>query len=214
MNFRTSFIAAAFLILGGCATTTTELVSVALDKQSAGHFNNIMIMAISDNQQVRTTVEQSLAGKISSTGTQATSASDYIPGNLTSLSKEDLRSKAEQAVQQNGADAVLVATLIDNSVREEYTPPQVNQVAIPVVEPRFGNYVGMQYDTVMMPGYFSSQQEVYVQTTLFDASTGQAVWKAQSKTINPLSLEKGVENFTNVMVPRLNSDGMLSGGRN
>lgn len=212
MNFRTSFIAAAALFIGGCATTTTELVSVALDKESAGHFNNIMVMAISDNQQVRETVEQSLSGEIAGTGTQTMNASDYLSGNLASMSKDELRDMAKQAVEENGADAVLVATLIDNDVRDQYTPPQVNQVAIPVVEPRFGSYVGMQYDTVMMPGYFTSQQEVYVQTMLFDVATGKAVWKAQSKTINPLSLERGVENFSSVMVPRLKSDGMLSGG--
>ncbi|SFM13161.1 hypothetical protein [Marinobacter zhejiangensis] len=212
MNIRMSLIAAAFMILAGCTTTTTDLLSVALDKQSPGQFEKIMVMAISDNEQVRTIVEQSLAGKIASTGTVALAASDYVPGHLASMDKETLHRHAEEAIRENGADAVLVTTLIDNSVRDQYTPPQVNQVAMPVVEPRFGNYVGMQYETVMMPGYFTSLQEVYIQTTLFDTATGHAVWKAQSKTINPVSLEDGVKNFSNVMVPRLESDGMLGGG--
>lgn len=211
MNIKLGFIAAAMVVLGGCATTTTDLLSVALDKESEGHFERVMVMAISDNEQVRLTVEQSLSAKIAGTGTEALNASDYVSGHLASMDKDELRSRAAEAIAANGADAVLVTTLIDNSVREEYTPPQVNQVAIPVVEPRFGNYVGMQYDTVMMPGYFTSLQEVYLQTTLFDTATGKAVWKAQSKTINPVSLEDGVENFTGVMVPRLQRDGMLAG---
>lgn len=212
MNIKLGFIAAAMVVLSGCATTTTDLLSVALDKESEGHFDNVMVMAISDSEQVRLIVEESLAERIASTGTGALSASDYVSGHLASMDKDELRRKAEQAVEANGADAVLVTTLIDNSVRDEYTPPQVNQVAVPVVEPRFGNYVGMQYDTVMMPGYFTSLQEVYIQTTLFDTATGQAVWKAQSKTINPVSIEDGVETFTRVLVPRLQADGMLAEG--
>ncbi|MDX1457821.1 MAG: hypothetical protein R3276_09540 [Marinobacter sp.] len=212
MKLRLPIAAVMILLLSGCASTQTELVSVSLDKDSPGQFSKVLVLAISGDQLVRQTVEQSLADRINGTGAETVIASQYITGDLESLGKEELRQQAQQVVLNTQADSVLVASLIRDEVREEYVAPQANQVAVPTVEPRFGPYVGYHYDTVVTPGYFTSHREVFVQTSLFDAQTGHVVWRAQSKTINPASLQQGVDDFSHIMTDRLWDDGMLAGG--
>ncbi len=201
------------LLLSACASSQTELVSVSLDRDSPAHYRKVLILAISSDHQVRQTVERSLANRIGETGTDTVIASQYITGDLEALGLEELRQQALQVVLKTRADSVLVASLLRDEVREEYVAPQASQVAVPNVEPRFGPYVGYHFDTVVTPGYFTSQREVFVQTSLFYVDTGHVVWRAQSKTINPSSLQQGVDDFSDVMTNRLWNDGMLAGGR-
>jgi hypothetical protein len=63
---------------------------------------------------------------------------------------------------------------------------------------------------VILPGYFDKNREVFVQTSVFDASNGKAVWRAQSKTINPTDLTSSVSAFSNLLVNRLVKDGMIT----
>ncbi|MDC0662738.1 hypothetical protein [Marinobacter sp. SS21] len=213
MSVRLTTALTLTLILSACASSQTELVSVSLDRDSQAHYRKVLVLVISGDQQVRRTVEQSLANRIGKTGTETVVASQYITGDLEVLGVEELRQQALQVVLKTRADSVLVASLLRDEVREEYVAPQASQVAIPTVEPRFGPYVGYHYDTVVTPGYFTSQREVFVQTSLFDVDTGHVVWRARSKTINPSSLQQGVDDFSNVMTNRLWNDGMLAGGR-
>lgn len=209
MRFKLICLAFIALLLTGCASQT-ELLSVSMDKENQNQFSKILVLSISGNDKVRKTLETKLADTITKNGVAAQPAFAQIPGDLTELSKAELLAKVEEVVKTTGADAVLVAMLLKNEVREQYIAPQVNQVAVPS-NMGFGPYVGYHYDTVLMPGYFSSQREVYVQTSLFDAASHDAVWRAQSKTINPSSLEKGVDDFSSVLVKRMKKDGMLKG---
>lgn len=198
-------------LLSGCATNT-ELLSVSRDKESNGAFSTVFVIAISDNEDVRSTVEQSLAARIANAGAKAVISTKVMPGQLASMSKDELRAKAEEAVKSSGADSALVAILLKDEVREDYLPPTMQQYPIPStpIYMGYGSYVGYNYDTVIVPGYFDKTREVFIQTSVFDASNGKAVWRAQSKTINPTDLTSSVSAFSNVLVTRLVEDGMLT----
>ena len=199
------------LLLAGCATNT-ELISVSMDKSSNGNFEKVFVIAVSDDDAVRKLVETSIAAEISKSGNDAIVSSKVMPGALASMKKEDLRAKAEAAVKDTNADSVFVAVLLKDEMREEYIPPHVQEMPIPTtpVYMGFGPYVGYQYDTVVTPGYFEKQRQVYVQGSMFDAKTGTPVWRAQSKTIDPTDLGTSVNEYSSVVVKRLQSDGMLS----
>lgn len=199
-------------LLSGCATTNTELLSVSRDKESSGAFSTVFVIAISDDDEVRKTVEQSLAARIANAGATAVISTEVMPGQLASMSKEELRAKAEAAVKSSGADSALVAILLKDDVREDYVQPTVQQYAVPTtpIYMGYGSYVGYNYDTVIVPGYFDKTREVFIQTSLFDASNGKAVWRAQSKTINPTDLTSSVSAFSNLLINRLVSDGMIT----
>ncbi|MBQ0753755.1 MAG: hypothetical protein KBT87_05475 [Gammaproteobacteria bacterium] len=210
MSLSVTMLAAT--LLSGCATTNTELLSVSRDKESSGAFSTVFVIAISDDEEVRRTVEQSLAARITNAGAMAVISTKVMPGQLASMSKGQLRAKAEDAVKRSGADSALVALVLKDDVRENYVLPTMQQHVIPST-PLFmgyGAHVGYHYDTVILPGYFDKNREVFVQTSVFDASNGKAVWRAQSKTINPTDLTSSVSAFSNLLVNRLVKDGMIT----
>lgn len=200
----------ASALISGCATNT-ELLSVSRDKESSGAFNTVFVMAISDDEEVRSTVEQSLAARIANAGAKAVISTNVMPGQLASLTKDELRAKAEEAVKNSGADSALVAILLKDEVREDYIPPTAHQV-VPTtpIYMGYGPYIAYNYESVIVPGYFDKTREVYIQTSVFDASNGKAVWRAQSKTLNPTDLTSSVSAFSDVLVHRLLKDGMIS----
>ena len=48
-----------------------------------------------------------------------------------------------------------------------------------------------------------------MQNTLFDASNEQQVWRAQSRTVDPVDIQHGVASLSRLVVERLLKDGML-----
>lgn len=211
MKRKQILFALMVLLLAGCATNT-ELMSVSMDKASKGSFKKVFVIAISDDDAVRTMVEQSIATEITSGGAQAIVSSTVMLGALASMKKEDLRAKAEAAVKKAGADSAFVAVLLKDEVREQYVSPRIQEMPVPTtpVYMGFGSYVGYQHETVVTPGYFDKQRQVFVQASLFDASTGTPVWRAQSKTIDPTDLNTSVKGFSSIVVERLQRDGMLA----
>lgn len=65
----------------------------------------------------------------------------------------------------------------EGDVREDYVQPTVQQYAVPTtpIYMGYGSYLGYNYDTVIVPGHFDKTREVFIQTSLFDASNGKAV---------------------------------------
>ena len=200
------------LLLAGCATSHhTELLSVSRDKSSTGGFSKVFVMAVNDDGDVRKQVEGIVAESLKKQGAEVVIASEAMPGDIESLGKTEIRARAEKAVKESGADSALVLLLVKDEVREQYVEPVAVASPTPTapVYMGFGPYVGYQYDTVMTPGYFSKQRELFVQSSLYDANTGQPVWRAQSKTIDPTGLQESVTEFSDVLSARLKQDGML-----
>ncbi len=206
------FAILALLITVGCASTHTELLSVSKDKDSAGNFNKVFVIAVSDNEALRSSVETIMADTLTSRGAEAVRSATLIPGAIGSMTKDELRSKAEAAVKQSGADSALVLLLLKDEVRETYVEPVAQPSPVPTapVYMGFGPYLGYQYDTVMTPGYFEKHRQVFVQSSLYDAGDGSPVWRAQSKTVDPADLDSSVKEFSKLVASRLQQDGMLS----
>ena len=200
------------LVLGMLAAcSTTELLSVSKESDAAGHYQKVLVMAVSQNAQIRQIVEQSLADNLDELTVGNVVASLHMPGALDKNKPEEIRPIAEKAVKDAGADAVLVTVLLHEDVRQDYVPPRNDLVAVGNV-PYFmgyGTYVGYHYETVYTPGYVTSRTDYYVQTMLFDANTGKAVWRAQSRTTDPSSLASGVSDFSDEIIGRLRQDGMI-----
>ena len=203
----------AVLVLGSLAAcaSTTRLESVDRATVSAAPYSKVLVLAISDNGQIRQVVEKGLGEELARHGVSHVVASSQMPGGLDKEDPQAIRARAEAVVRETGVDAVLVAMLLHEEVRQEYIPPREEQVPVANV-PHFmgyGAYVGFHYQTVYTPGYYREEQNYYVQNTLFDASNEQQVWRAQSRTVDPVDVQQGVASLSRLVVERLLKDGML-----
>ncbi len=198
-------------LLAACASTRTELLSVETTPDAAAPYARVLVLTVADNGQIRQVVEQSLAQRLSDQGVSSQVASLLMPGGLDKSEPEQIRAAAEKVVAESGVDAVLVTVLLHEDVRQDYVPPRNDVVAVGNV-PYFmgyGAYVGYHYDVVYTPGYITQEKDYFVQTKLFDVSTGEAVWRAQTRTIDPQGLADGVKSFSKAVIGRLKDDGML-----
>lgn len=207
---RNVIVTTAVAALAACTMTATELLSV--DKEAAAdRYGMILVLSVSDNGQIRQIVEQDISEKLNAAGVDSKVASLFMPGGLDKEKPDTIRVAAEDVVKRTGVDAVLVTVLLQEEVRQQYVPPRNDVVAVGNV-PYFmgyGTFVGYHYENVYTPGYLNEQKDYFVQTTLFDVSTGTAVWRAQSKTVDPVSMHKGIASFSDAVVGRLQRDGVL-----
>lgn len=202
------------LLLTACASNT-QMVSVKKEDESAAPYQKVLVLAVSENGQIRQVVEQGLAEELSNAGVDSLVASLKMPGGLDKEHADDIRAQAEKIVKESGADSVLVAVLLHEEVRQEYEPPSREYIGV-TTTPYFmgyGAYIGYQYQSVYTPGYMTEEQDYYVQSSLFDASNGKRVWSAQSKTMNPTGVQEGVKGFSALVIHRLVSDAMLAKGK-
>jgi len=198
------------VMVAACAGVRTELLTVEADS-SVRPYANLLVLAVSDQGQVRQVVEQGLVDRLGTTGVKARAASLLMPGALDKKNPDKIRAEAEKVVAQTGVDAVLVTVLLHEDVRQEYVPPRNDVVAVGNV-PYFmgyGAFVGYHYEAVHTPGYITEEKDYFVQTMLFDTNTGKSVWKAQSRTVDPGGLAAGVGSFSKAIADRLQKDGLL-----
>src|SRR5690606_916317 len=126
--------------------------------------------AMSRNRPAREAVVQGGGDELARHGVGHVVAAARMPGGLDKGDPQAIRARAEAVVRETGVDAVLVAMLLHEEVRQEYIPPREEQVPVANV-PYFmgyGAYVGYHYQTVYTPGYYREEQNYFVQNTLFD----------------------------------------------
>lgn len=202
---------AVMVMMVGCANTT-QLVSVEKSDLAKTPYKKVMVLAITDNGQVRQVIEQGLASELDKAGVSNVVASLSMPGGLDTDKPDEIRAQAELAVKENGVDSVLVVSLLSAEVRQDYVPPQKDIAAMSVTPyyMGYGAFIGYNYQTMYTPGYFVKEQAYYVQSNLFDVSSEKPVWQAQSETINPKDIQSGVLVFSRVIIGQLKADSMVS----
>lgn len=204
---------AVMATMAACASST-QLVSVKKSDEAKAPYKKVMVLAITDNGQIRQVIEQGLAAELDKSGVQNVVASLSMPGGLDKEKPEEIRLLVESAVKENGADSVLVVSLLSAEVREDYVPPQ-NTIAAASVTPYYmgyGAFIGYNYQTMYTPGYLVKEQAYYVQSNFFDVGSEKSVWQAQSETMNPTDIQSGVSAFSRVIIDRLKADSMFSNG--
>ena len=210
---RISFVLVLSMLAACASVSTSELVSVSRDPGmqdvSYGHF---YVMALAADPARRRMVEDAVVARLRDAGVQAEASYVSLP-ELDLDNETVLRDAAEKAVQESGADAVLVGKMVSESRRTEYTAPRVEQTPVPAAPyyMGFGNYVGYGYQTVIMPGEVREIREFFLQTSVYDVASEKPVWRAQSRTLNPDDLSQAVNDVADMLTERLSQDGMLEG---
>ena len=213
MSLSRLLLVPVLALLAACATqSTSQLTSVSRDPDMADRsYNKVFVMALASTEARRRMVEDAVVAKLKGEGVEALASWAYID-TLDLEDKAALRAAAEKAVKDSGADAALVGKVVREDKRTEYGPPQVEQTPV-AVSPYFmgyGSYVGYGYQTVVSPGELREVHEYFLQTSLYDASTSQPVWRAQSVTLNPDNLEQAVADVADMLARRLLEDGVVN----
>ena len=188
-------------LLTACASKTTTVTEMKGDSHAAGEYTNILVVAASQNERVRSTIGQALSDKLNHKGISATylASDDYT---LPWTDPIELRTQLLNISEKGQHDGVLVVSLVDSKHHDSYTPETVAYIPD---HHDIGPTASMTYiERSVQPETFDRSVEYVIQSTLYDSHNGQAVWRVVSSTVDPDSLEAGTEDFASVITRALN----------
>lgn len=176
-------------------------------------FNKIIVLAIHKDIITRSTMEKNIVSGFKDNKINSVSASDVIDfdklekgsdGKLTEKSKEYFMN----ALKENNVDAGLIIALKDIKDTEHYVPGTTQYIPRSGYSTFYGFY-HTSYDVVQSPGYIEKSKQVYLVSNLYDVSTEELLWSAQSQTVNPTSLSDLAKSYSGSLVQELVSNGII-----
>ncbi|WP_224483376.1 hypothetical protein [Robertkochia aurantiaca] len=212
MKYLFTILVMVFLV--GCGPSTSITGSWKNDADlSSKSYNSVFIVALTRNVPARTLVEDELAYYAEKNGFEVHVSHEVFPGKF-SESTQPSKEQVMKAIRETGSNAIFSITLMDKESEQRYVPGNTNYAYgyAPYRYGYYGNFYGYynaMYPVTYNPGYYTTDKIYYIESNLYDAETENLLWSAQSKTYNPSSLESFVQDYSEVLVKKLISDGIL-----
>lgn len=207
MKFQilTTLVLATFLF--SCSSTNITATWKA-PEYSGKQFNKLLVWGLSDNVSARATVEDEVAYFLNLKKIASVSGSDIAPPDRKALPQK--MEDAKTLLEKNGFDAVLTMGLIDRKEETKYV--EGNGYYTPMAYGYYGSfysYYPYMYGNVYQPGHYESSESIFIETNLWDVTTGKLVWSAQTKTIDPSSIENFANSYARDVVSEMIKRGVL-----
>ena len=73
----------------------------------------------------------------------------------------------------------------------------------------YGRYYGYGYGMYSTPGYYTTDKNYFVETTVFSVEPDKLLWTGTTKTVNPSKIEKTVNDIADVVAEKMRNDKFL-----
>ncbi|HET6364907.1 MAG TPA: hypothetical protein VFG02_07645 [Nitrospirota bacterium] len=199
LRYFLSSLVLALMLLPSCSPTT-KLASVWKDDGFQNHPKKMMIIGELKNPGNRRIFEDEMVKQLKALRTDAVVSYAAIP-ERTGVDRDTITAKMNEL----GADAVLIARVVDKKTVSTYVPG--------TVRPGYPGYGGGWHGYYAYSQSYTVQDEFAVlQTNLYDLKADKLIWTAVSETWITENNESLIRSFTKVIIDRLVSDKMLATG--
>jgi hypothetical protein len=193
--FLSTFVL-ALVLLPSCSPTT-KLASVWRDDGYQNHPKKMMIIGEFKNPGNRRIFEDEMVKQLEALGTDAVGSYTAIPERI-GVDRDMVTAKMNEL----GADAVLIARVVDKKTVSTFVPG--------TVRPGYPGYGGGWHGYYAYSSSSTVQAELAVlQTNLYDLKTDKLIWTAVSETWITENNESLIRSSP-VIIDRLVSDKMLA----
>jgi hypothetical protein len=128
--------------------------------------------------------------------------------SYTLLSTEMLKAADEGALKKVLTDGqfthVLMMRLADVEKETSYVPGTTTGYY-----GGYGRYYGYGAGMYSTPGYYTTDKNYFIETTVYTINPDKLVWTGTTKTVNPSKLEKTVNEIADVVSDKMKKDGFL-----
>ncbi len=193
-----SFLLMISLVLPGACASSRPVVEWQ-DEAYEGQLDNILVIAVVEENSLRRTVEDAYVEKFTELSISA------APGYTLLSSTADLsRETVEVAIEGKDIDAVLVTRLLGVEQVEQYHPPTYHGY--------YGSYDSYYRHSLAnsSPGYYSSYTLLKLETNLYDAVTGKLVWSMQSESMDSPTPQDIIKGQVALTVKRLGERDLIA----
>jgi hypothetical protein len=150
--------------------------------------NKVMVIALVKDETSRRVIEDELVKRI-----KAKSVASY-----QFLTTEMIKAASEEAlnnvITKENCTHVLLMRLADIEKETSYTPGTT-----------YG-YGAAMYST---PGYYTTDKNYFIETTIYSVSPNKLLWTGTTKTVNPSKVDKAVNDIADVIVAKMKDDKFL-----
>ena len=73
----------------------------------------------------------------------------------------------------------------------------------------YGRYYGYGASMYSSPGYYTTDKNYFVETTVYTVNPNKLIWTGTTKTVNPSKMEKTVNEIADVVSDQMKRDGFL-----
>ncbi|MDX8337914.1 hypothetical protein SLH46_01890 [Draconibacterium sp. IB214405] len=214
-KFSFLFLALSFLF---ASCSSTKLINSWSDKENTPQeYNNIGVTALFPQSSSRYITEHNVVDYLNEKGIKAMPTTDVFPmaGQLKGAAKELKDSEAIKKsvvakVTENNIDALMIITMFDKTKEQRW----VNDRGFSMGGTGYygtpyalgGSYYDYYYysmGTIMDHGYYTDDVTYFIECNLYDVATEKLIWRAQTKTSNPESIEEESKALAYIVVKQL-----------
>lgn len=197
--------------LVSCSPATTEITgSWKNNNVNPGSLNKILVTALTNRTNVRQTIENDMSAVFQQHGYLVVKSMDVLPPTFTAAKEPD-REMLLEKINGTEVDAILTIALLKKETENRYVPGNYGY------EPmtrfgyygRFWGYYSNWYPSLYSPGYYAEDDVYFLETNLYDATTEELLWSAQSETYNPGTLEKFSKEFAMLVIKKMQKEGVI-----
>ena len=128
--------------------------------------------------------------------------------SYTIVSTEMLKEGSEQALRQKVTEGnfthILLMRLADIEKETSYVPGTTTSFY-----GGYGRYYGYGAGMYSTPGYYTTDKNYFVETTVYTVNPDKLVWTGTTKTVNPSKLDKAVNDIADIVSEKMKKDGFL-----
>ena len=197
------------LMISGCTTNRTLISGTWKNPQGVGNYNNILVAALTSHAVPKSVIETDLVNEFKKNGVEATESIMKFP--INEAKSDTQRYELMKKVEEQGMDAILTISLLEKETDSRYihSSYSYDPFAYPFYR-NFWGYYSYWYPYAFSPGYYVTDKTYYLETNLYDISTEELVWSAQSRTYNPVDLNSFSREFAEIIVSRMKEDNVVN----
>ena len=158
-----------------------------------GPDNKTLVIALVKDETSRRVIEDQLAKRIG-----GSAVSSYTI--LTDPSEEALKQKLTDGKFTH----VLMMRLADVEKETSYVPGTTT-----AYYGGYGRYYGYGAGMYSTPGYYTTDKNYFVESTVYTVNPDKLVWTGTTKTVNPSKIEKTVNDIADIVSEKMKKDGFL-----
>jgi len=160
--------------------------------------NKTLVVAMVKDETSRRVIEDQLSKRL---GNGAVSS-------YTIVSTEMLKGASEDALKQKVTEGnfthILLMRLADVEKETSYVPGTTTSFY-----GGYGRYYGYGAGMYSSPGYYQTDKNYFIETTIYSVEPNKLLWTATTKTVNPSKMNKTVNEIADVVAAKMKQDGFI-----
>jgi hypothetical protein len=160
--------------------------------------NKVMVLAMVKDETSRRVIEDELVKRLKAPGV----------ASYRFLSTEMIKAASDEAlnnlITKENFTHILLMRLADIEKETSYVPGTTTGFY-----GGYGMYYGYGAAMYSTPGYYTTDKNYMIETTLYSVSPNKLLWTGTTKTVNPSKIDKAVNDIADVIIDKMRSDGFL-----